>query len=774
MLQGTNTNTNMRKAALQYVRMGLPIIPLCPPDHSGVGQKHRQECKAPGKAPVLANWTHRGLPEVEEVEAWFNRNPNYNLGLILGDTGEYNLVGIDIDGSSGERLLEDHAKGVLPPTWEFVTGKGRRLIYMLPEGAPSKKQAVKGDDGELAFLATGQQTVMPPSIHQNGSKYEWVSSPEDIEIADAPQWLLNIILVQEEVSDGVPGPTVASEDWNKKLSKGERNNHLTKLAGSLIARRNIPKEQILSFLLTWNRQNCVPPLPDTEIEVMIENLHEVEHTKAAAMRAKKGDKEVLRPYPFAVKFIKQQKKEGVEWRYCVGKGLFYRCDVATGPWESVDVLYLQKELRKALIEQHEEWDAQRNVSEVITALREYLADPVNDDIFDIGMHPDVDHVYVGNGILEWRTLELKEWTPASYSTIKLQAVWDPDIKDSPIYDKWEDTLRSWLPDKETRDFLQEFVGYCLIPDCSYRTAVFLYGPGSNGKSLFLEVIAKLFHGYISFVPLHWVSERFESSKLMDKLINVCGDIDSKYMTETSTLKAMIAGDPIRAEFKHGKSFHFHPVCRLMFSANQLPRSSDKSEGWYSRWKFIEFPNRFKTDTAFKRKLMAMMSTPEALSVLLYWAVEGLRRLYNVEDFTVSEPMQVSENQYRLENDTVQAFVQHVIQITGHTGKETLLVVPSIYAVYREWCNDHGVKPVSQHEFTRRCGALDIQKGVRVIRGGSANCLLGVRFTKESQQSGYMDEYLFNENVRVSTIKKRPKIRAATSEEEVEEGSQEVS
>src|SRR5699024_4997604 len=123
---------------------------------------------------------------------------------------------------------------------------------------------------------------------------------------------------------------------------------------------------------------------------------------------------------------------------------------------------------------------------------------------------------------------------------------------------------------------------------------------------------------------------------------------------------------------------------------QIPKSSDRSEGWYSRWKFVEFPRQFQTSTDFKRKTLAAMETPEALSALLYWAVEGLRRLYKVEKFSASEQMESSEKQYRMDNDSVQAFISSCLIRVGHTGKETLLVMPSLYAVYKTWGEDAGV------------------------------------------------------------------------------------
>lgn len=752
---------DIRREAFLYLELGLPILPLCPPDHTGMSHGHREACRAAGKSPLLKDWTQRGTPSTEEVTKWFEDNPNINLGLILGDTEQWNLCGIDVDGDHGEALLEEWSAGVLPATWEFVTGNGRRMLYLLPDGAKSKKFARKDAeaDGELALLATGQQTVLPPSVHHTGKLYEWLEgrSPQDIEIADAPQWLLNRVLLFEE--DAPPGATpemtVEESDWTKNVEVGERNNHVLKLAGSLVARRNIPKAQILEFIKSWNSKHCHPPLPENEIEIMIENLVESEQVKASKYASKRGNsKDVLQPFPFAKHFIDAQKKKGTLWEYCVAKGIFYRCDEYSGPWKSVDLLYLQKEVRQELIAQDPGWDTMHRVNEVVNALKELLADPDNDDRFDIGKNPDLEHVYVNNGLLEWRTGDLKPWDPSTYSTIKLPVDWNPGAKDSAGYEKWEEVLAQWVPDEETRLFLQEYLGYCLLPECGFRTGVFLYGGSSNGKSLFLDVVAKLFEGYISFTPLHWVAERFETAVLMDKLVNVCGDIDSTYMSETSTLKALIAGDPIRGEFKHGKTFHFFPVSRLIFSANTLPKSSDKTGGWYSRWKFIEFPNRFKADPLFKRTLLTTMDTANSRSALLLWAVEGLRRLYQQGEFTQSASMTASEMQYRSENDTVQAFVNFAIRPVPHEGSETLLTIPSIYGVYKAWTETVGVKPVSQVEFTKRCNTLDIDKGVRNVSGISANCLLGVQFSDLAKDTGMDEEYGFQEAVRQSTRQAR--------------------
>jgi hypothetical protein len=46
------------------------------------------------------------------------------------------------------------------------------------------------------------------------------------------------------------------------------------------------------------------------------------------------------------------------------------------------------------------------------------------------------------------------------------------------------------------------------------------------------------------------------------------------------LKAITGGDELHAEYKYRESFEFNPYCRLVFSANHVPRSGDASHVFY--------------------------------------------------------------------------------------------------------------------------------------------------------------------------------------------------
>jgi hypothetical protein len=166
-------------AALLYLARGWSVVPLCPPDHVGVGREHGRKCQSPGKVPLVLWDEYQVRPPTEaEVRAWWRRWPNANVGIVLGPVS--GMVGLDIDGVGGEELLGRLAAGGIPDTLAFRTpGGGRRLLFRIEIGtlfAPGYQGLAKKE--EVRLLAHGTQTVAPPSRHPAGGLYEWSSEGE--------------------------------------------------------------------------------------------------------------------------------------------------------------------------------------------------------------------------------------------------------------------------------------------------------------------------------------------------------------------------------------------------------------------------------------------------------------------------------------------------------------------------------------------------------------------------------------------------------------------
>jgi hypothetical protein len=247
------------EAALDYQRRGWPALAVCPPNHASVGKTHARNCNSPGKAP-WGEWKEfqtRPPTEAELRRKWRD-NPQLNVGMATGE-----IIGLDVDEVGGEELLARLSKGDLPPTPEFTSGKGRRLLYRKPAGVTLRNTPKPGgfevEKGELRLLGLGAQTVMPPSRHVSGRRYSWVQgkSPNDLPFAPAPEWVVGLMSEGGARPDATPGN---GHGHGEEIHQGNRDSELFRLACA-VRRQGLTEDEIYAALEVVNRERCVPPLP---------------------------------------------------------------------------------------------------------------------------------------------------------------------------------------------------------------------------------------------------------------------------------------------------------------------------------------------------------------------------------------------------------------------------------------------------------------------------------------------------------------------------------
>lgn len=302
--------------------------------------------------------------------------------------------------------------------------------------------------------------------------------------------------------------------------------------------------------------------------------------------------------------------------------------------------------------------------------------------------PNLDVINLKNGRLEWRTGKLQKHDPFIFEIVQLPVAYDPGAT-CPEFDKYLETTL----DPDVITLADEILGYCLIPDTRFEKAVMLTGSGRNGKSIFLNTLeALLGTANVSNVALQDLEEnRFKAAGLLGKLANIFADLDSRALTSTTLLKMLSSGDPISAERKFGEPFDFKNYARMLFSANELPRSRDTSFAFYERWLIIPFNRTFTPDKADKN-LRSKLTTPEELSGILNRALIGLYRLYKNNCFTV--PAQVAEalEKYKQQNDSVAAFCAECIE----EAQEEIITKADFYTAYCDWCEAKGLKAKSDN------------------------------------------------------------------------------
>lgn len=396
------------------------------------------------------------------------------------------------------------------------------------------------------------------------------------------------------------------------------------------------------------------------------------------------------PSDLAKYIIDSEDEKEKKWLYVSEESRFYSYNQNEGYWKNTEDDYLIAMIREYLREINKKWEKRHNVKEVKAAMKSILLDPQNCKLLKATYNKNKKHINLRNGMLNIEDGKITDHSYDYYSKFQLPVNYNTEAK----YDFWERTLNDWVNDKKTIKFLQEYIGYCLLPDTSLQLAVILLGDGDNGKSTFLDIISELFGETVSEVPLEEIPKRFQTKRVRDKLINICSDIESGYLKETGTIKKLIRGETLSGEYKGGKSFEFRPIARLIFSANKMPRVRDKSHGWYRSFQLVEFPNKFTKgtdnhDRYFKDKLT------NNLSGILNWALEGLKRLNRNNRFTQSEKVEEQKRLYINENDSIVSF------LSDNTIKNTESKVygTKLYNFYKEYCKSQSLEIQSRKEFT---------------------------------------------------------------------------
>lgn len=354
-----------------------------------------------------------------------------------------------------------------------------------------------------------------------------------------------------------------------------------------------------------------------------------------------------------------------------------------GQWTYSSLEAVQRDLQEWLIvksrKDHVTVTA-RKVNSVIAMARLMLG-PVELSRFD----SSVDWIPLRNGVYELSSGKLLPHTPGRYLTRQLPYDYNP-MADAP---RWRKFLREMLIDADAKpaeewiQVMQEWFGYCLVPDCSAQAAMFWIGEGGNGKGTATRALEGMIGEdavcAVSLAMLHDPNHLADIHGKLAWFIDEPHPVDMK--KNGGSFKKIVGGDPISAKRVYEKVFKFRPYCRVILTCNQLPKASDPTRGYFRRVILIEWRKNISRGEADK-KLDATLRAE--LPGIFNWAVDGLRRLRERDGTLIeSEESAALLEEYRQSEDSFTAFVLERYRRTGKT--EHRMASSEIYLAYKGWC-----------------------------------------------------------------------------------------
>jgi P4 family phage/plasmid primase-like protien len=326
-----------------------------------------------------------------------------------------------------------------------------------------------------------------------------------------------------------------------------------------------------------------------------------------------------------------------------------------------------------------------------------IKDMIHARVGPLRCDPVPDLINFTDGLLHWReSNEISAHDPAVLSTAQLAVRWNPEAK-CPAFDHFLSQVL--MPGDVNR--MWEVIGYLMMSGNPLHKIILLYGRGFNGKGTLLRTLtAMLGESSVSSVSLASLAgNRFAPARTVGKLANICGDIDATYIEGTGLLKQISGEDPIDIEHKFRDPAPFTCWAVPVFSANEIPTSSDTSYGWQQRWEVFTFPHRFQHAPG----LEAALQSPGELEGIAARGVEALRELMSrtPPEFTRTQAGDDAKAEFTAHQDPLAMWLSegcwpqdgawtdrrhahaHYVAFCGNEGRKSTLGRTKFYMLMRE-------------------------------------------------------------------------------------------
>lgn len=264
-------------------------------------------------------------------------------------------------------------------------------------------------------------------------------------------------------------------------------------------------------------------------------------------------------------------------------------------------------------------------------------------------------------------------------------------------------------DKDEKiQLLREFLGVAIRGEAvNYQKCLLLLGSGSNGKSIFCDVVAKLFQGSMSTIAPQDLNTDKKAVALEGKSLNLVADIPVRGFTDSGGFKKAIAGEDLDGWVLYTGPVVVKPKAAHVFSANDLPRSPDVTDGFYRRWLPVTFNRKFRGDNSTpKEELMAGLV--QELPGIAMWALEGSGELRKRKSgFLMPRTSKLILEEWSSANNMAQQFALQACRVVNDGEQWTRAV--DLYADYKVWSRDNGHMQMSSTVFYQRLKALDYKR-----------------------------------------------------------------
>lgn len=335
-----------------------------------------------------------------------------------------------------------------------------------------------------------------------------------------------------------------------------------------------------------------------------------------------------------------------------------------------------------------------------------------------------------NGTFNLNTFELQPHNPKDLLTKISNVIYMPKIKCS----RWEHFIEEIMENNPNKiNYLQKAFGYSLLAGNPLSKCFILIGTVRAGKGTLNESFNYMLggnNGYAQTIMPNVLAKQSnkkgeiaspEIAKLQGCLYLSMSEPEQNFNLDDAFLKTLTGEDTISARPIYGHPFNFVPKFTLFINTNHFLNVVDYTIFESNRLAVIEFTRHFeecKRDTSLK----PFFKTPEAISGIFNWAIEGFKK-YLEEGLIPPQEIVKATTKYYHECDKLKLLIDNEMEPSPNNTFpisdlwrrfETLVAMPN--SPYNHVTKTYFMIYMKRQPFYREKGTVNGQTRTHVIIG----------------------------------------------------------
>jgi putative DNA primase/helicase len=273
-------------------------------------------------------------------------------------------------------------------------------------------------------------------------------------------------------------------------------------------------------------------------------------------------------------------------------------------------------------------------------------------------------------------------------------------------------------DRKLQDFLQRLCGYFLTGDVSEEMLTFIYGPGGNGKGVFLGAVTAIMGEYAVSVPIEVfmaearINAEYYRAQMAGARLVTASETEAAGTWAEAQIKEMSGNEtPLSGREPYGKPFTFRPQFKIAIVGNHAPKLRGRSPAMERRLRIIPFEQAPpRPDPDLKEKLR------DEWPAILRWMIDGCVA-WQRDRLGNADAIRSATSSYFEQQDAFGMWLEERC-----IRDKTLKTKPAqLIADFNTWAKENGEKPLSANEFAEtvnRTPGLKREKsnGIRWVCG----------------------------------------------------------